>query len=256
MGRLPYGASMLRRLIETLALPPASVLVLFLAGTALRPWRKKLGRSLQVAALVWLWLAATPCIGGLLLHSLQSYPAIDLRQDHPQAQAIVVLSAGADRIGKEYGGPVIGPMTLQRLRYGVTLHRRYDLPLMVSGGLAASATPTLARMMKDCAEDEFRASITWLEERSANTRQNAQFSAAKLKAEGITNVLLVTSAWHMPRAMACFEEAGLQPSPAPTGFRGEVFASWTSFMPHWNGLRDTCLAMHEWGGRLVYAVTN
>jgi hypothetical protein len=27
-------------------------------------------------------------------------------------------------------------------------------------------------------------------------------------------------------------------------------------VPHWNGLRDTCLAMHEWGGRVVYAVTD
>ena len=26
----------------------------------------------------------------------------------------------------------------------------------------------------------------------------------------------------------------------------------TSFLPHWAGLRDTCLALHEWGGRLFY----
>ncbi len=247
---------MLRRLFETLVLPPASVLVLFLLGTALLRWRKKLGRTLQVLALVWLWLAATPCVGGMLLHSLQSYPALAANAAKPDAQAIVVLSAGADRIGSEYGGPVIGPMTLQRLRYGVALQRRYSLPLLVSGGKPASHTPSLARMMQLSAEQEFSAKVTWLEESSADTRQNAQFSAKALKSQGITKVLLVTTAWHMPRAMDCFAAAGIEAIAAPTAFRGEVFASWTSFVPHWNGLRDTCLAMHEWGGRIVYAVSS
>ena len=246
---------MIRRLLETLVLPPASVLVLFLLGTALLRWRRKLGRTLQVLALVWLWLASTPCVGGMLLHSLQSYPALAPDAKNPGAQAIVVLSAGADRSGTEYGGPVIGSMTLQRLRYGITLQRRFQLPLLVSGGKPASHTPTLARMMKIAAEREFGANVTWTEDASADTRQNAQFSARILKQNGIRRVLLVTTAWHMPRAMQCFENAGIEAIAAPTAFRGEVFASWTSFVPHWNGLRDTCLAMHEWGGRLIYAVT-
>jgi uncharacterized SAM-binding protein YcdF (DUF218 family) len=247
---------MLRRLFETLVLPPASVLVLFLLGTALLRWRKKLGRTLQVVALLWLWLAATPCVGGVLLHSLQSYPALDPTAAKPDVQAIVVLSAGADRIGNEYGGPVIGSMTLQRLRYGITLQRRYRLPLLVSGGKPASHTPSLARMMQQAAVNEFQADVTWLEEASADTRQNARFSAKILKAQGITKILLVTTAWHMPRSMQCFAAAGIEATAAPTAFRGKVFASWTSFVPHWNGLRDTCLAMHEWGGRVIYAVTD
>lgn len=246
---------MIRRLLETLVLPPASVLVLFLLGTALLRWRRKLGRSLQVLALVWLWLASTPCVGGMLLHSLQSYPALAADAKNPGAQAIVVLSAGADRTGAEYGGPVIGPMTLQRLRYGITLQRRFQLPLLVSGGRPASHTPTLARMMEVAAEREFGADVAWTEHASADTRENAQLSARILKENGIRRVFLVTTAWHMPRAMQCFENAGIEAIAAPTAFRGEIFASWTSFVPHWNGLRDTCLAMHEWGGRLVYSVS-
>ena len=247
---------MLRRLLETLILPPASVLLLFLIGTALLRWRRKLGRTLQALAILGLWLAATPCIGGLLLHSLQSYPALDPKAAKPDAQAIVVLSAGADRIGAEYGGAVIGPITLQRLRYAVYLQRRYRLPMLVSGGLPARNTRPLAEMMQQSAVHEFGAEVTWVEDRSADTRENAPFTAKMLKEEGITKVLLVTSAWHMPRAMAACRAAGMEPIAAPTAFRGEIFASWTSFVPHWNGLRDTCLALHEWGGRLAYAVTN
>jgi uncharacterized SAM-binding protein YcdF (DUF218 family) len=247
---------MLRRLLETLILPPASVLALFLIGTTLLRWKRKLGRTLQAIALVWLWLAATPCVGGMLLHSLQTYPALAPSAPATDAQAIVVLSAGADRIGSEYGGAVIGPMTLQRLRYAVHLQRRYNLPMLVSGGLPASNSPTLAHMMQQSAELEFGANVRWVEARSADTRENARFSAATLKQDGITKVLLVTSAWHMPRAIDCFENAGIAAIAAPTAFRGEIFASWTSFVPHWNGMRDTCLAMHEWGGRLAYALSN
>ena len=89
-------SAMLRRLFETLILPPASVLVLFLLGTALVRWRRRLGRTLQVTAIAWLLLASMPCVGGLLLHSLQSHPKFDLKAGDQGAEAIVVLSAGAD----------------------------------------------------------------------------------------------------------------------------------------------------------------
>ena len=245
---------MLRRLFETLVLPPASVLVLFLIGTALRRRRPRLGRSLQALALAWLWLASTPCVGGLLLHSLQAHPPLPAHAPVPPADAIVVLSAGADRTGAEYGHPVIGPTTLRRLRYAVHLQRRSGLPLLVSGGLAARNTPSLAAMMRDTAEQELGASVTFVEGRSADTRENARFSAELLRLAGLRRILLVTSAWHMPRAVDCFAREGIEVVAAPTAFRGEVFASWTSFVPHWNGLRDTCLALHEWGGRIVYAL--
>lgn len=248
--------AMLRRLFETLILPPASVLVLFLLGTALLRWRRRLGRTLQVLALVWLAFASMPCVGGMLLHSLQSFPALDASRGTQNAQAIVVLSAGADVLATEYGAPVIGPITMQRLRYAAILQRRFELPMLVSGGVPKLHAPTLASMMQWTAKNELSAEAIWREERSSDTRENARYSAKILKQNGVTKVLLVTSAWHMPRAIDCFQRAGIDAIAAPTGFRGEIFASWTSFVPHWNGLRDTCLAMHEWGGRVVYAITN
>ena len=55
-----------------------------------------------------------------------------------------------------------------------------------------------------------------LEERSLNTRQNAAYGAELLKARGIDRILLVTSALHMPRAVALFKAQGLQVSNRPT----------------------------------------
>ncbi len=243
----------MRRLLEALFLPPSSALALLVLGTLLRWRRPKLGRTLQVFAVLWLWALSTPFVGGLLLGSLQSYPALPSEGVLPQADAIVVLSAEGDPVGAEYGGPIAGAMTMQRLRYGAALQRRTGLPLLVSGGVLGSGQPALATMMADAAQKEFAVPVRWREDKSADTHENALFSAAMLKQDGVRTVLLVTSAWHMPRSVACFQAQGLTVVAAPTGFRSPSTGA-TAWIPHWHGLRDSGLALHEWVGRLVYAV--
>jgi uncharacterized SAM-binding protein YcdF (DUF218 family) len=245
---------MLRYLVELLVLPPTSAVALLLIGAVMRRFERGPGRAVQALAVLWLILASTPCFGGLLLHSLQRYEALPARGPLPAAQAIVVLSAGADCVGAEYGGPVVGPMTMQRLRYAAALKRRTGLPLLVSGGVPATGAPPLAAMMARAAEDELGVDVRWTEDRSADTFENARYSADQLSEAGVERILLVTSAWHMPRAAAAFARFDVEVVAAPTAFRGELVSSWRSFLPHWSGLRDTCLAMHEWGGRVAYAL--
>ncbi len=246
---------MVRRVLEALFLPPASAMLLFVLGTVLvRKWRRS-GRTLQVVAILWLWLASTPAFAGWLLGSLQQHAPLPTTGTLPDAQAIVVLSAEADLVGAEYGGAVAGPVTMQRLRYGAALQRRTGLPLLVSGGVPATGCPSLATLMANAATAEFGVPVRWREERSADTRENATFSAAMLRADGVRTVLLVTSAWHMPRSVASFEAAGLAVVAAPTGFRVPTGDGITPWIPHWHGLRDTGLALHEWLGRAFYWLT-
>lgn len=245
---------MLKSLVEALLLPPGSALLLLLVGTALL-WKKpRTGRAVQIAAFVWLLLASTPAFAGMLLRSLQTAPALPADGALPAAQAIVVLSAEADVNGTEYGTAVAGPMTMQRLRYGVALQRRTGLPMLVSGGVPALGRPALATLMADAAKNEFRVPVRWVEDRSATTAENAKFSAELLRRDGVKTILLVSSAWHLPRASAWFRNAGLDVVPAPTAFRGPAIEDWTSFVPRANALRDTCFAMHELGGLIAYGV--
>jgi uncharacterized SAM-binding protein YcdF (DUF218 family) len=147
---------MFRQLFEVLVLPPASAIALFGLAMLVKLRRPGLGRLLAGLAIAWLWLASTPFVGGLLLCSLQRYPALSPTGPLPDAQAIVVLAAGADRVGAEYGRPVIGPMTLRRLRYAAALQRRTGLPMLVSGGRPAADAPSLAEMMARTAAEELR----------------------------------------------------------------------------------------------------
>jgi uncharacterized SAM-binding protein YcdF (DUF218 family) len=249
-----YAAAMVRVVIETLFLPPASTLWLLLLGTIVRRWWPRLGRTLQILSLLLLWTLSTPAVAGALLGSLQPYPALPSDGALPAADAIVVLSAEADPVAAEYGGAQAGMLTMQRLRYAAALQRRTGLPLLCSGGVPRSGLPSLAAMMAQAATTEFGVRVRWQEDRSADTRENASFSASMLKADGVKTVLLVTSAWHLPRAVRCFEAEGLQVVPAPTGFRAPPAGAAGNWLPHWHGLRDSSLALHEWIGRLYYAV--
>jgi hypothetical protein len=69
--------------------------------------------------------------------------------------------------------------------------------------------------------------------------------------------LLVTSAWHMPRARRAFEQAGLEVIAAPTGYTS-ITPSPMAWVPSGQALRNTHIAMREWLGqawyRLNYAV--
>ncbi len=244
----------MRHLLEALLLPPAATLCLLALGALLARRWKRLGRTVQALALLWLLALSTPFVANALLRSLQSFPALPATGELPAADAIVVLSAEADATGAEYGAPTVGPMTLQRLRYGAALQRRTKLPLLVSGGVAGRGLPSLASMMAATATQDFGVPVKWQEDRSADTRENAEFSAAMLKTAGVQKVLLVTSAWHMPRSVAAFERAGLTPIAAPTGFCSPVVDNLVKFTPHWHALRDSGLALHEWIGRFVYAL--
>jgi uncharacterized SAM-binding protein YcdF (DUF218 family) len=63
--------------------------------------------------------------------------------------------------------------------------------------------------------------------------------------------LLVTSAWHMPRALATFRKAGWIVTPYPVDFRTGTETPWTEYSLA-NGAKKWQLALHEWVGLLAY----
>jgi uncharacterized SAM-binding protein YcdF (DUF218 family) len=76
---------------------------------------------------------------------------------------------------------------------------------------------------------------------------------AVVKLLGTTPFLLVTSAYHMPRAMRLMQNAGAQPIPAPTGQRvnGSAREQWGRIFPNSAGLGKTERALHEYLGLLA-----
>ena len=246
---------MIRRVLKALALPPLSLFVLAVAGWIVSRRFRKTGRAMIALAVLAFLVLSLPWVGSRLLTSLETDPPLPADFGGAGAGAIVVLSAEVERPGGEYGGPTVGPLTLQRMRYGVLLARRTGLPLLVSGGIVVRDTRPVADMMRDVLRAEFGIEPRWVENRSATTRGNAIRSAKLLRADEIASVVLVTHAWHMPRARAEFEAVGLQVVPAPTGFHREPDLDLSSFVPSMKALNRSYWGLHERLGLAWYALT-
>jgi uncharacterized SAM-binding protein YcdF (DUF218 family) len=242
-------------MMKYLILPPVSLFVLIAIGWLLA-WRwRRTGRTIMALSFVTLFLLCLPVVSGWLMYPLQSYSALDPDRIPPGVGAIVVLSADMQGIAPEYGVDIPGPLGLERLRYGAWLHRRTQLPILVSGGRVVPWTTPLARQMRQILVDEFGVPVRWVEDRSTDTHENAARSAEMLKRDGIGSVLLVTHAWHMRRAMAAFQAAGLAPVAAPTRFIRPPTPVVQDFIPDASALRASSYAVHEWIGLLWYYVS-
>ncbi|HKQ62238.1 MAG TPA: YdcF family protein [Candidatus Polarisedimenticolaceae bacterium] len=242
--------------IKDLLSPPASLLLLAALGGAVWRWRPRLGGALVAAALGLLALLSMPAVSGALIQPLIPAPVPAVTPNAAAAEAIVVLGGDMYFDAPEYGGDTVGGMTLERLRYGAWLHRRTGLPLLLSGGPLHPGSVPVAEAMAATLRDEFGLEARWVENRSPNTRGNARASAELLKAAGRTKIYLVTSAFHMPRAVPEFEAAGLVVVPAPTHITGPRDVYLSDFLPRAGGLLESSIALHEWMGRIWYRLTD
>lgn len=230
-----------QQVLTALLLPPVGLLLLALFG-ALLSWRMRI-----VLLLLAVLALATPMGAGLLRHSLEA--EIAMPADGPAPGAIIVLGAELQR---GHDGAEVGPRTLERLRHGVRLHRATGLPLLVTGGVLHPDAPALALLMAESLGVDFGTPPRWVEPRAANTLENAAFSVALLRAEGIAAAHVVSHGWHLPRALALFRgfravPAPLQP-PQPTGFEA------SDFLPRADLLGESWYMLREWAGRLVDAL--
>ena len=220
----------------------------------------------QRAALMMLWggVAALGLLGfqampdGLLrpLENRYAVPAVDIVERHI---GIIVLGGALQHPGSfvAHGQVPLGEAA-ERMTVPVGLLRKYpNLELVFSGGegrlLATGVTESeLARAFYQ--QQGLDMAKVRLEDGSRNTRENAQ-QVAKLLADRCTQPwLLVTSAWHMPRAMAEFEAVGCKVTPYPVDFRTGAATSWTEYALAQSLLRWQT-ALHEWLGLLVYGLT-
>jgi uncharacterized SAM-binding protein YcdF (DUF218 family) len=251
------GAPSLTYLVGGVLVPPVSLILLGLLGLALRRRRPAVGTALTGFSLVALLVSSLPVTAYLLMTWLEPPPLAD-PVAVGDARAIVILAGGVARGAVDWGGDTIGVFTLQRVRYGARLAKRTALPVLITGAAPIEGRPGEAAMMRDALEQEFGVPVRWFDERARTTAGNAHEAAALLQAAGIRRVVLVTSAFHMPRAQRVFEQAGLQVVAAPTGYFGYAGGEfeWTHLVPSGDALRVSYLALREMAAGLMYRVVD
>lgn len=245
---------LLSALAGAVLLPPLNAILLCGIGLLLRRRWRRAGNLLAVLGIALL-LALSTRTGALLLARPleQQYPALAADRIPADVQAIVILGAGRQSNAPEYGGTDAASTNgLKRLEYGAYLHRRSKLPILVTGGNPDGSLESEAALMARALHDDFGMDARWQEGSSNNTNDNAVMSAALLKPDGISRVLVVTDAIHMPRAMRAFAAAGLQATAAPTLYAGTGRALPTDYFPTAGNLALSSYAMHEWIGQWWY----
>jgi uncharacterized SAM-binding protein YcdF (DUF218 family) len=215
--------------------------------------------SLLTSILV-LWVAALPEVAGRLLWSLERQYVPVPTAEIPTADCIVVL-------GGALGAAIYPRVEIEltdssdRVYQAAKLYRKGKAKTVI---VAAGNQPwnkgrePEARLIGELLVEwgVLRSSIV-LDTESKNTRENAINAAAALQANGCESNLLVTSGWHMPRAIAAFKRVGVEmiPVSVDVGFvEGDsaLFTSVASFIPTADALATTSSAIKEWMGIWVY----
>jgi len=248
-----------KRLFSALLMPLPLGLGLVAAGVICL-WftrRHRAGRLLVTIGLGVLTLFSYGVVANLFIGPLESayHPLlVDGRPDPldgkaKEARWIVVLGGGDHQDRQLPPNTQLTEMTLARLIEALRLKRQLpEAKVILSGGFGKDGV-THAQLMAGAAVAlGFSRDDLVLEQRTFDTADEARFIGATV---GTDPFILVTSASHLPRAVALFRKQGREPLPSPTGFTTiNAGADPGAFFPSSGGLSKVERSWHEYLGRI------
>jgi len=250
----------LSKLLGFFALPSNTLVSIGLIGLVLLCTRfTRLASWLIVTSLVLIAIAGLSPLGNALILPLeQRFPQWDASRGAPDG--IVLLGGMITPDVSSARGTVALNEAAERITATAELARRYpDARIIMTGGSGAlifdeGAEAIFAVRQLEAlgiAHDRITA-----EERSRNTIENAVFSRLIANPKPGERWLLVTSAYHMPRAMGVFRAAGFPVEAYPVDWRTRGPADLVRpFSSLSDGLQRTDTAAHEWVGLFAYWIT-
>jgi uncharacterized SAM-binding protein YcdF (DUF218 family) len=250
----------LSKVLGFFASPSNLAIVLGLLGVLLLATRReRVGRFLTVASVVALAVLGLSPLGNALIIPLEDrFPPWDETRGPPDG--IVVLGGAITPDVSFARNAVALDEAAGRVTTAVELARRYpQARIIYSGGSGAliyregSEAVAAVRIFESLGVPPERIIA---EEQSRNTVENAVFSLLLAMPQPGERWLLVTSGYHMPRAMGVFRAAGFPVEAYPVDWRtrGPQDAL-RPFGTLGSGLERADTAMREWVGLLVYWLT-
>ncbi|MFT0861053.1 YdcF family protein [Ancylobacter sp. G4_0304] len=251
----------LSKIFWAIAVPSTFLTFVALLGVVLLLCRlRRTGLSLICVGLVGLVVFGLGAPGRAMMVPLENRFPIFVDDGKP-VHGVVVLGGGELPLVTQARGQATFQEAGERITALADLARRYpDARVVFSGGngeLVPSARMSEADVVR-MALPQLGISVERVsfESRSRNTAENAAFSRDLVDPKPGERWLLVTSAYHMPRAMGCFRVADFDVTAYPVDFRTTGHPRWTEpFRNVAEGLAFTDLALREWVGLAVYYLT-
>jgi uncharacterized SAM-binding protein YcdF (DUF218 family) len=250
----------LSKFVGFFALPSNVAATIAVVGIVLLFTRfRRTGRALATLGVVLLLIAGLSPLGNALMLPLEDrFPPWDASRGAP-AGIIVLGGAVGPELSAARGTPDLNE-SAERITATAALARQYpdarivysggNARLVLTGGIEADYAIDLLESLGVA-----RARVV-AERQSRNTIENAEFSKRLVAPKPGERWLLVTSAYHMPRAIGAFRRAGFLVEAYPVDWRTRgPIDLWLPFESVTAGLRRTDTAVHEWIGLFAYWLT-
>lgn len=200
-------------------------------------------------------LGLLPVSTYLMVPLEERFPAFN--DDGKTVDGIILLGGSVESSDSAARGRLVANESAERVLDTIELAHRYpQARILISGGGGTvfgdgvGESPIIAAYFKRIGIDPTRIII---EDKSRTTSENAIYSREIVKPAESERWLLVTSAWHMPRAVGVFEKAGFSITPYPVDFRTGVGSNnLRPFAFVSDGLRRLDVATKEWAGLIGY----
>jgi uncharacterized SAM-binding protein YcdF (DUF218 family) len=223
--------------------------------------RRLTGRTRRRCLAVWAiaWFCSTSFGSGLLMHPLENRYETPVVGKMNGADVVVVLGGLIDASTFRGGRPEFHDGA-DRLSVALEIYLKGRARhILISGGSGLLLQGGLREgdVLKD-----YLVSLGFPEEKilaernSRNTRENAVQSLKIIREKKFKSVILVTSAFHMPRSVRCFQKVGLDVIPFPVDFKGADYSTFPeSFFPSAQGIGDFATAAREVVGLVAYKLS-
>jgi uncharacterized SAM-binding protein YcdF (DUF218 family) len=243
------------KLVWAVTQPGNLLLLCLLAGMLLLLRGRRRGELLVVlAAIGFLLLAVAPVGSAMMLVLEQRFPRPAKLPD--RIDGILVLGGAVDpRISVAYGETVFNG-SIARVLGGLALARKHpEAKLALVGGEGDFFPVGFAESratLRFVGDEGVPATRVITEERSRSTHENAVFAKELIRPGPGQNWVLVTSAFHMPRAVAAFRAVDWLVIPYPVDFRVDPSTGLRANFSLVDGLGSTTIAGKEWAGLVGY----
>lgn len=208
-------------------------------------------RWLLLAALAWSYLTSTPAIANRVLLGLESrYAPPVLAAAAPTPRQIVVLSSGDPFDATQPDPWQLDLASLRRTRAAVEFWQQHGGELIFAGTQYPGETRSVAARMAALAVEQGVPRSAVHVTPGATTFRSLEY----LREQQLLGAqfFLITSAVHMPRAMAVARAQSLDPIPVPCDYRALAAPGWQAWLPNNSAFPVLSLALHEIVGSWYY----
>jgi len=239
------------KLFTYLILPPGIFIVISLLALF---FIKRFKWFFACCALAF-YLLSNTYVSNALLYPLEK-PYNIHNENFKDVDAVVVLGGG------KVDGATNLPLSsgaFKRAMWGLMISHRYNLPLVFSGGgldkhfSEADAFLQTVDEVSKYFKIKFNKEKIFIENKSLNTLENAKYTKELLSKKGIkaNKIILVTSAYHMKRALEIYRYFGFSATPMATDFLiNDSRFNLLKLLPNIGAFKNSYIALHEYFGIL------